>query len=287
MCACNGAKKPTGVDISGKPPTAADIEAPVYDETWDGIYWEAVGFDDLGTGLDEYSADIFLWEDGTGYFRFIQGVDEDDISSWYAFRDTFPCGWVLDGDTLSLTDPRSGVYYQGTIAGGRLSIPYDGFGDGYTIIMEQTLMPPYGAHWDMPLLYDSSWLMVSYTDRNGTTALDNGIFSVDDKGEGMYIYSELYVKPTYLADFCLLARDNSQTGNESISLEDLTMVRSNGALYEDCPNQAWYAELIGNDVQQRLGISYADGKLFLLKGDGQDGAFPDSFTAIFEQIDID
>ena len=246
-----------------------------------GAYWKAVDTDD-------WTADIFLWEDGKGFFRFIQGSDdENDEGSLYGFRDTFSCNWTLEGGTLTLTGSRSGeIIYQGVISGGRLSIPYDDMGVD-TIIMEKTPMPPYGAQWDMAVLYDTSWRMVSYTDRAGTASFDNGIFSTNDKDEGRYVYSELRIQPTYLVDFYLFARDNSKTGSEKITLDGLSIKRTSGALWKDCANKAWFTEL-NNDGRMKpsMGISYADGKLFLKRGDGR-GVFPDSFTAVYEQLDID
>ena len=244
-----------------------------------GTYWKAV--DTSG-----YIADIFLWEGGKAYFRFIQGSgDENDVGSLYAFRDTFSCNWILEGSALKLTSGSGEIIYQGTITGNRLTVPYDDM-DVDSIIFEQAPMPPYGAQWSMADWYDTSWRMVSYTDSNGTAVFDNGIFSAGNKDEGRYVYSDIWVQSTYLVDFNLTAFAGSKKKGFEEKLSELSINRANGALWDDCPNKAWYAELKGGGgSRQRIGITYADGKLFVKKGDGR-GVFPDSFTAVYEYLGI-
>ena len=84
-------------------------------------YWKAVEFRAEGIGEDEFWADLFLWADGSGYFHFSQATAE---SGFWGYRDMADCGWNLDGETLTLTEPESPstVMYTGTYESGRLEI---------------------------------------------------------------------------------------------------------------------------------------------------------------------
>ena len=297
LCACGNAKTSdngsTDRDkVAGKKETQGsetkkktDGNAAVSKKSLSGTYWKATGFSDKTIDTDEYWSDLFLWEDGSGYFRFSQASED---SYYWGYRDCFDCGWTLKNGELILTSLKnpSGELFPGVFEKGRLLLDYDRyFEEGFSIILEQAEMPPFGAQWDVPDLY-GTWRMISYTDHNdGTVNSKNGIFS-SKNSPFSYVYSELTVYTTMLADY-ILEPDYSDFGEER---KDLSLKRQDGALWDDCPNQAWYVKLVGNREEEKkpLYATYADGKLFLKKknGAGADSFF-ESFTAVYERLDVD
>jgi hypothetical protein len=237
-----------------------------------------------GIGTDDYTADIFLWPDGSGYFRYSQASEEN---SYYGFRDAFDCRWTLEGGTLTLTgdETRSGTIFTGVLEQNRLTVLYDGFsGEALPIVMEQAAMPPHGAQWDVPDLF-GTWRMMSLADHvNGIVDSNNGIFAAFDTD--LYVYSELSIYTTLLADYRL----EIDGGDFGEMWNDLSVKRVEGAPWEGCGNDAWHVELTGsgeNDAPP-LCAAFADGKLLLKKKNGRDAdSFFESFTAVFERLDID
>ena len=120
----------------------ADIAASAQYESLAGTYWKAVAYGAEEIDIDDYTAEIFLWGNGAGYFRFSQASSE---SNFYGFRDALSCYWYLEGGKFRLNgaESRPNLTYTGTFDEGRLSISYDGFlgGETFTIVMERQDMP--------------------------------------------------------------------------------------------------------------------------------------------------
>jgi len=233
-----------------------------------GTYWKAVLIEGGGADMDEFWADLFLWEDGTGYFRFSQATAE---SNYYGFRDVFACVWDAQGEALVLAESEapSTALYTGTHKQNRLVIPYDGFfGEALTITMERADMPPYGAQWEIPDLY-GTWRMVSYADTNGE-------FSVT--GPDVLVRSEITIHSTLHAELFI----EGTQGDEQTESE-LQVTHKEGAGWAGCKNRAWHAELAGSaEPDATYDAALVDGKL-LLKKAGPKPGFPGSFTAIYER----
>ncbi|MCL2814139.1 MAG: hypothetical protein FWD23_06020 [Oscillospiraceae bacterium] len=245
-------------------------------EGLDGTYWKAVEYEGEDITADEFWSDLFLWEDGTGYFRFSQASAE---SNYYGFRDVFDCGWILDGGSLTLTETKtaSAAAYAGTLEReGRLMIEYDGFfGESFTIIMEQAKMPSYGAQWEIPELY-GTWRMVSYSDPDGDFAL-----AESDRE----IYSEIAIYPTFHAELQL-----SDIIHYSQAEYELYIEYKDGAIWDGAANRAWHVELCGASLSgQRYYAAFADGKLLFMQINDmyEDATFPLSFAAEYEWVGFD
>ena len=225
-----------------------------------GTYWKAVAFEAEELDMDEFSAEVFLFEDGTGRFRFIQSTPGS--FGYYGWRDEFDCAWALEGETLTLTGLTSATVYTGALESGGLTIFYGGFfEETVSIVMEQAEMPPYGAQWDVPELF-GIWRMVSYTDREGTFA----------EGEwDRQVSSQLTFYTTCLADFELEDGPGYRETETELSIE-----RVEGPLWEGCENQAWHVEL-GAGLHAAVA-----GDTLLLEKAGGIGAFPVAFTALYE-----
>jgi hypothetical protein len=309
LCACTNTKTPEGTGITGtvdepspedgpaiaqddpatedKPGATTDIEEPPMPTPAGGTYWTAVsyGTDDIDT--DEFTTELYLWADGAGFFSFRQVSAEN---SYFGYRETFDCSWALVGGTLRLTkaDTFPRIVYLGNFEQDHLTITYDGvFTGSIEILMEQADLPPYGAQWDMPDMF-GTWRLVSYRDSSGAFTSDNGIFSTGDE-DGRYIYSELSIYASLATDFQLMAWEGSEMEGVQETERYLSVKHTNGALWNTCPNQAWYADFSGGSGSETpLRATYADGKLLLSKGDASStGAFPSSFTAEYERLDID
>ena len=74
-------------------PAAQEIEARNTENPMTGTYWKATDFDAEELDTDNFWADLFLWEDGTGYFRFSQRTPE---SNYYGVHDAINCDWSFD-----------------------------------------------------------------------------------------------------------------------------------------------------------------------------------------------
>ena len=248
----------------------------------DGTYWQVVSYSAEEISIDEYAADLFLWKNGAGYFRFSQASEEN---RYYGFRHAFDCRWTYEDGALTLTGlgSQSDKKYTASLNKGRLSIAYDGFLDeGFTIVMEQAPLPPDGAHWDVPDLF-GTWRAVSVTDQNGARTSDYGILTSGPGGDdGQYVYTELSVYTTLLADYTLV----TDRGSWVDFWTDMSIKRVSGALWEDCPNKAWHVELSGilsdMDGGEPVNVyaTYADGKLLFMY-DRESSLF-----VTFERLDI-
>ena len=231
-----------------------------------GSYWKAVEFTG-GYASDEFWADLFLWENGSGYFRVSQATVE---SGYWGMRDVFGCDWSLDDGNLLLTQTGAMPAFacEGVFEQERLIVAYSGFlgDDSFKIIMEQAELPPYGAQWELPELY-GKWVMASYAD------MDSGAHVLDRPGGSAA--SEIAVYPTFSADLWLKSGGVMETESE------MGIILKEGPIWEGCKNEAWHAELVGaSNPSQRFYISFADGVLLLKKTDENDpGAWPFSFTA--------
>jgi hypothetical protein len=253
-------------------------------------YWKAVKF--IGKGAsDEFWSDLFLWEDGSGYFRVSQATQE---SGYWGMRDVSDCDWSIKDGTLTLTQPgsASAVICSGVFEGDRLAIEYSGFfGDPFTIIMEQAEIPPYGAQWELPELY-GTWRMISYTDADGGPNFANE----PDGGPG----SIITVHPTGSVDIKLIDNGFGETelsmiigvykpdfSRDDIDGGNVWYLYQSGPIWEGCKNEAWHIELSDyNDPQGPRPywfITYADGRLLLKKTDEYGpNAWPSAFTAEYE-----
>jgi predicted small secreted protein len=283
LCACNAGEGPN----VGKPADdPAALGHAVTDPAQLGdTYWKAVEF---SSGAPEgYQADLFLWEDGTGHFRL--RPQDDEKFGHYAYMENFGCGWALEDGKLTLTSPESAarVLYEGAFEDGRLVLRYngEGFGEMFSIFMAQVGMPPKGAQWDVTDLF-GTWRMVSYEDLpNGTVTGENGRFD-HDPDVSFYVYSDLSIYTTMLADYKLEITE----GDLGESWSDLSVTRVEGALWEGCGNDAWYVELAatGGEETPQLAVTFADGKLLLKRKDGAKAdSFYESFTAVYERLDVD
>jgi len=202
-------------------------------------YWIAVD----GIDTEEFRADLFLWDDTVGYFRFSQASEE---SGWYGFRDVFECRWALDDGVLALTRPEApgeaiftGEKITGTYERDRLLIAYDGFFDEeLSITMERAELPPYGAQWELPDSY-GTWRMVA----------------------GGYDASEITLSPSHGGSFWAL------DGNIITMEHDMRIERKEGPGWENCSNKAWHVQLNGNRGQ-RFTIALDGNRLLMLK-DGE------------------
>ena len=221
----------------------------------DGTYWKAVEIV-YGEGIhtDEFWSDLFLWENGDGYFRASQATAE---SGYWGMRDVFDCAWTFRDGSLVITKPGSPstVICSGTLEQNRLVISYDGLlgpGDPLTITMEQAETPPYGTQWEIPELY-GTWHMISYT---GIDGVSHSAGEPDN-----YIVSEITIHPVAGASFCLA----SDYLNVEIEC-DLAMAYKEGVIWEGCGNEAWYVELSGNnDESDHFFVAFANDKLLLKK----------------------
>jgi len=264
-------------------PARAPGAAPI--DSMGDSYWKAVEYSGEGPDIGEFWSDLFLWEDGSGHFRFSQASAE---SGYYGMREGFACNWILDNGALMLTDTQSlrAATYTGAFEQNRLVITYSSYylHDTFRIIMERAEMPPYGAQWEIPEL-SGVWRMVSYSDRNGS-------FTVEANGN---ISSEIAIHTTGLAKYRLEARDGYLETEDELYIRiehdgNVPQGPKEGAIWEGAKNQAWHVELRENsDPAQRFYVTYAgDNKLLLKKtDDNAPYSFPKSFTAEYELTDID
>ena len=251
-----------------------------------GAYWKTAGFDGTEITSGDYWSDLFLWDDGTGYFRVSQATP---ASNYYGMSDEKSCDWSLEANgSLTLFSPGTKtVLYSGSVANDVLTLPYDGYA-AETIKMEPAEMPPYGSHWSIPNLY-GTWKMLAYTDTASgyhavpyyTAGSTQEYFASEitlDQVIGVHFWlaDPLNDRLEIIHDLDIGKRDNDDTWHPLTA----------GAIWEDCVNQAWYAELTGNnnpDVQ--FYVTYADDKLLLKKKDKTNpNNFPASFTAEFEYV---
>ena len=236
----------------GKP-----IDVPQNTHDLRDSYWKAVEFRAEGTGMDEFWADLFLWADGSGYFRFSQATQE---SGFWGFRDMLDCGWALDGEALALSKPESpsAVVYTGTYEQDRLEISYDGFFDeGMIIVMERGEMPPYGAQWELPELY-GTWRMAPEAGHESEITIRHQAFGAD--------YWRL-------------------DGNFVTMEHELRVERKEGAGWEGCENQAWHVALGGNsDPAQRFYAAITGDKLLLRIE--RDADYDEDFTLEYQRADV-
>lgn len=284
-------KTPAPTDIpTTEPPTEPPTSEPPNNPPTDlgGTYWKAVKFDAAAADDSDYWSDLFLWEDGTGYFRFSQATEE---SGYWGYRDFYDCTWTLKNNKLTLAvTSNPSIKQTCTFEKSSLKFAYDGFGDDMDIIMEQAKMPPYGTHWTVPDLY-GSWRMVSYTDKYlGNVVSENGIFTPVINNDDYinlynYIYSEISIDTYQYADYTL--ETDSEFGEERYGM---CIKRIDGELWKDCGNEAWYAQLVGDEWEDEppIYVTYADGKLLMKKKNGAaTDSFFESFTAVYERLDID
>ena len=254
----------------------SSISGQITQSTLAGTYWKAVST--IGEGSpyqidgDDW-ADLFLWEDGTGYFRIGQATAE---SSYWGMREVNDCNWVVRNGTLSLSDPGQSAKEigTGTLEQGRLAITYEGYysDSPYVVIMEQASMPTYGYQWELPELY-GHWRMISYSDSDG----DHNVRNLPNNSR-----PEIVIHSTLTAYFYM----NNDRADIQVE-EDLGIVLRDGPIWKNAVNQAWHAELKGsNNPKVTFLVSFAEDKL-LFKLDNStysDIVYPDSFSAEFEYV---
>ncbi len=120
--------------------------------------WKAVGYDSDVLDINETTAELFLWADGSGFFRITQ---ESARVGDYGFPDSFDCRWSKNESSLLLTgvDPtdRGSDEMTGIFEDGRLALAYKGlYGDSFSIFFEQADMPVEVAQEDKQI-FESSW----------------------------------------------------------------------------------------------------------------------------------
>ena len=263
-------------------PNAADLRNTTEQNL--GTYWKTAGFDGIeNKSDDDYWSDLFLWEDGTGYFRFSQA---SPASHYYGMYDVSSCDWVLEKNgLLTLYDPgKKTILYSGMVKENSLTLRYDGYTEE-TIKMEQAEMPPYGSQWTILDLY-GTWRMTSRTNAaNGYQTV--GYYSVG--GADGYFASEITLDQVIGAHFWLAYPLN----NEFEMVHDMRLgfydandewhPVEKGPIWEGCVNEAWHVALTGNtDPNIRFFVTCADDKLLLRKEDSKNPN--NSFTAEFEYV---
>ena len=274
-------------DLAARLDSAMQSVSTTQQETQDsltGTYWKTVGFDGIEIETGDFWSDLFLWEDGTGCFRFSQATP---ASSFYGIHDVLECGWSLEENgSLTLYEPGTkAVVYAGTVADGALTIRYDGYTEEF-IEMEQAPMPPYGSHWSIPSLY-GTWRMISYADA-ASGSHPTAYYTLGDT-DGFFA-SEITLNQVTGVHFWL-----AEPLGGNIMLErgmgigyrddhdDTWQPYAQGPIWEGCMNEAWHVQLTGNsDPNVRFYATYADGKLLLKKEDARNlDTYPSSFTAEF------
>jgi len=231
--------------------------------------------------FNDFQADLFLWEDGTGLFRFF----EDEVDDYfYSFRDHFSCVWIFDGEEMSLASPfyPDDPAYFADFDRGSLYLHYDGYyGENVLIAMAEAEMPPTGAQWDLSMLI-GTWIMTAYGDVGGIFERDEGFFPSYEE-DGRYLYSDFTLYTTLLADFQI----DDWEGDYEEGYE-LAREHYEGALWEGCGNDAWYVVFSEEDDEiDPIAVTYVDGLMLLKRGDGVEGSFPDDFVAVYEKLQID
>ena len=246
----------------------------------EGTYWKTAGFDGIELEYGEFWSDVFLWEDGTGYFRFSQATP---ASNYYGMYDVESCDWSL-GEGGLLTLYKSGtnsVLYTGSIENDVLMLNYDGY-IMETIRMEQAQMPPYGAHFTVLDLY-GTWQMVAYTDKS------SGYHTAEELGR--YFASEITLDQVISNHYWLA--DPSRGIAEIFHTMDIGYYDdyawhpiSEGPIWDGNLNQAWHVEITrSGNSNVHFYATYADGKLFFKKvDDNNPNSFPYSFTAEYEYV---
>ena len=252
-----------------------------------GTYWRTAGFDGVEIITGEYWAELFLWEDGTGYFRFSQATP---ASNYYGIYDVTDCNWSLEENGV-LTLFESGtktILYTGSVQDNVLTVSYDGYADE-VIAMEKAEMPPYGSHWTIMGLY-GIWKMTCYTDiasgYNAVSNIEDGFFAAEitlDRVLGIHFWLADPVNNNLIQEsgmeigYRLSANDD----------DDYTWYPYiEGPISENCVNQAWHAELTCvSEPNVCYFVTYEDNKLVLKKEntDNPDN-YPSSFTAEFEYL---
>ena len=277
-------------DVQDASTEASDADDPPLgdfniSDSMENTYWRTTGFDGIENETGDYWSDLFLWENGTGYFRFSQATPD---SYFYGMHDVTSCGWsVTDDGSLTLFQPGTQLtLFTGAFSDGILTLNYDGYANE-AIKLEQSEMPPYGSQWTILDLY-GTWEMTSFTDAaSGYHAAP--YYAVD--GEDIYFASEITLDRISGVHFWIA--DPLGSGLEAQRYLDIGQYDNYtwkpytaGTIWEGCLNEAWYAELTGNnDSNVSLYVTYADGKLLLKKEDKSDlRRFPSTFTAEFEYV---
>ena len=249
----------------------------------EGTYWKTVGFDGIEFESGDFWSDLFLWEDGTGYFRFSQATPS---SNYYGMYDVTSCDWSM-GENGVITLFNSGtknVLYTGSVEDSILLLDYKGYLDE-TIRMEQAKMPPYGAHWTVLDMY-GTWSMVSYTDSTSgyhlTKELDENFASEITMDQVIYNHFWL-ADPVNGRSEILHGMSMGYHDDNDYSWYPI----SEGPIWADCINQAWHVEF---SLHSNYGVhyyaAYVDGKLLFKRVDAANpNSFPYNFTAEYEYVD--
>ncbi|MCL2727509.1 MAG: DUF1311 domain-containing protein [Bacteroidales bacterium] len=239
-----------------------------------GTYWRAVSISHQSNYVDEFWADLFLWDEGAGYFRYT--YEENEFAD---FLYGVECNWTFDGATLSLMSVEN--LSEGVFKNGVLTFTYDSYGELITIVMEQAVMKPYGAHWSVSDLR-GDWRMTSYNNQN-----------VD--GLDRIVSSEICIRSPFHINFWqidgqhILIDDGLEVSHhlEKLYEEDLRHIFcEEGAIWKGAKNQAWYVELYGiKNPAYRIFITFADNQLLLKKTHKDYPNVPFSMTAVYEPFE--
>ena len=269
--------KPTGSEVKAAQPDSTEAQ-----NTYDsgaGTYWKTAGFDGLENEEGDFWSDLFLWKDGTGYFRFSQATPK---SVYYGLHDVTSCDWSLENGKLTLySSGTKAVLYSGSVADNVLTLHYDGY-TAETITMQQAKMPPYGSHWTLLSLF-GTWRMVSYTDATGYHAVED----LADK----HFASEIIIDQVINSHYWWvspLSGKSEMVHNMGIGYSDEDddyrwHPLKEGPIWQGSVNEAWHVELTGDSTKVRLYATYADGQLLLKRMDNAKN-FPSSFTAVYEYV---
>ena len=252
-----------------------------------GTYWKTVGFDGIEIKAGDFWSDLFLWEDGTGYFRFSEATP---ANLYYGKHDVMKCDWSMkENGSITLFSPGTkDVLYSGLVTNDVLTINYDSY-TPKTIKMEQSKMPPYGSHWTILDLY-GTWRMLSYTDSVSgyrtvpyyTVGGTDGFFASEitfDRLSGVHFWlaDPLISRVEIVRNKGIGYHDDNDYTWHPYIMEPI---------WDGCVNEAWHVELTGNSNPNiRFYVTYANDKLLLKKVDlNNPSHFPSSFTAEFKYV---
>ena len=248
-------------------------------------FWIATDIFDQENNLNkDFWADLFLWEDGTGYIRISQANIE---SRYYGTREVSDCTWAYNKGKLVLksTGSKSKVIATGKLTEDRLYIDYTGSSvvDLLKIVMKQAPVPPYGTQWELPDLY-GTWRMVQYAD------IESGIHTVGKTDRSLA--SQIIIDPRYGAKFWLVNGEYMEMEyalsigqfKEEKNGNTTWLLYNRGPLWKDCENTAWSIELRGSsDSKKRYFITYAHERLLLKQED--DNEISLLITAEYERVE--
>ena len=246
-------------------------------------YWKTPDFDGINSQEDFWS-DLFLWEDGTGCFRFSQATP---AGFFYGIHDEINFNWALTEEgKLSIIDSEQELPpFSATLSDESLSLTYVKYSED-EYVLERSEMPAYGSQWTLLSLY-GVWSMDSFSD------VDHDHAPI--KELGVNFASEITIDRVLNNHFWLV----SLAYNYNVSYDNLLIgyypenseleqwqPYTDGSIWPGSGNDAWYIELSNNDNNNiKLHLTFANDKLLLKKEDSTSTeGFPYNFTAEYGYV---